>query len=634
MSLSIRFLGEPYPGREIFVPKDQTEVRFGRAAGSEVEFPVDDPGVSREHLALRKVLGGWKFVISAEKPVWTNGRRLLDDEDVPDRIEIVVGAKDGPRLLIENLDQSRTTIGAGPAANEAELLHAETARSGRTLRIVAGLAAAVLIAGGALWWGLTQTGLLVTRTGTDSADAAAVAGTAEASAKEAAEKSAALLARMGELAAAGDTAGRGRDADFRALIDQRRESVYLVSLRAPGNRHMGTGTASVVELPDGTKALATNSHVAEMFLEAQTPGGNLEGFKVVVVQPRPPYKAFEVKRVELHPGYTAWDDYLQALYKEVEKRRSRPPGYIPAYDVALMWVDEQEQLGPALTLASDEELKAVRAGDPIFYVGYPAENLSLYDFDRPQPTAQTGIVTANTTFLSFAGPFEDNQLVQHSAPAIGGASGSPIFNKDGHVIAYLNAGNLDMVRDKEGRPIRVPMSALINFAQRVDLLRELAEGRAEARMTYYRALWDESAKLFRVGPADGMESKAARLGARDKTVPVLVTSQDVTAETRTDALGGRRAVTLELSLEAAGEYYAFAGAADRRNVRLMAAAPDGSEAGTGGRASFFSELQIEAAAPGTYVFTVIDDAEDPAADTSSPGTFVFRVYRMTKPAGG
>jgi hypothetical protein len=43
---------------------------------------------------------------------------------------------------------------------------------------------------------------------------------------------------------------------------------------------------------------------------------------------------------------------------------------------------------------------------------------------------------------------------------------------------------------------------------------------------------------------------------------------------------------------------------------------------------------VEAAAPGTFVFTIVDDAEDPAADASQPGRFVLRVYRMVKPAGG
>ena len=86
-------------------------------------------------------------------------------------------------------------------------------------------------------------------------------------------------------------------------------------------------------------------------------------------------------------------------------------------------------------------------------------------------TSQVGIVTSVRTFFLTAegGP---PQLIEHSLPSAGGASGSPIFDAHGQVIALLSGGN--NIASKDGR---IPNAALVNFAQRVDILRELIDGR-------------------------------------------------------------------------------------------------------------------------------------------------------------
>lgn len=64
--------------------------------------------------------------------------------------------------------------------------------------------------------------------------------------------------------------------------------------------------------------------------------------------------------------------------------------------------------------------------------------------------------------------------MQHNLGATGGASGSPIFNAKGEIVAILNAGNIiGSVSFESGNVVRAPSSVMVNFAQRVDLLRDI-----------------------------------------------------------------------------------------------------------------------------------------------------------------
>jgi len=58
--------------------------------------------------------------------------------------------------------------------------------------------------------------------------------------------------------------------------------------------------------------------------------------------------------------------------------------------------------------------------------------------------------------------------------AAGGSSGSPVFNPKGEVIGILSAGNfVGQVNLETGEKTRAPSAVMINFAQRIDILREI-----------------------------------------------------------------------------------------------------------------------------------------------------------------
>ena len=93
-------------------------------------------------------------------------------------------------------------------------------------------------------------------------------------------------------------------------------------------------------------------------------------------------------------------------------------------------------------------------------------------------------------------------------------SGAPLVGVSGRVVALHNAGNYFFVDDQ-----RISHAALVNRAQRVDLLKELLDGGAEAKLPDALRYWQLIAKDFtpqgvieRAQPAEGVSPK---LIARD-----------------------------------------------------------------------------------------------------------------------
>ena len=96
-----------------------------------------------------------------------------------------------------------------------------------------------------------------------------------------------------------------------------------------------------------------------------------------------------------------------------------------------------------------------------------------------------------TDMFHLPAPVAVRQLVQHDLPSTGGASGSPIVGASGKVVALLNAGNMFFIDGD-----RVPNAALVNFAQRADLIRDMLDGTAEQKLADARNYWRTVAESF------------------------------------------------------------------------------------------------------------------------------------------
>ena len=401
----------------------------------QIMFPPRMRTVGLEHLALERVLGHYRLVLNAEDPVFVNGREALDGEELPDRCVLRLG-ENGPRLVVE-----RTTRTDLPPVERAAASHGHTAApravlaSVRANRKVATTAAVlvVLVAGFLVWstW----------RSDPDDAPT--------------------------------------DEATLRAALEQAAPSVYRVVVRTADGGEYSGATAWVV----APHRLATNAHVARQ-LEQLPAGGRLQ-VRSSEADPR----TYDVVAVTIHPGFEAfealWDGYQPAEGVRAGRlNRIRSAG--AGADVALLDVEPKVALGRPLPLADEATLFALVSGDRVGYVGYPSESLALQGSPVKRPVAhrQLGRITLVTNFFGASGAPASNQLIQHTCPGTGGSSGSPLLDARGHVVGVVSAGNF-----APGMMGRIPTGVGINFAQRVDLLRELLEGHAEERQAERSKEW-------------------------------------------------------------------------------------------------------------------------------------------------
>jgi S1-C subfamily serine protease len=103
-------------------------------------------------------------------------------------------------------------------------------------------------------------------------------------------------------------------------------------------------------------------------------------------------------------------------------------------DVALVEIDHE--LPRQVRLASRAELEKLEPGMSIYTYGFPGP---LARPSAPEATLTAGTIGRLTRLDETHGTFADSLLVQHSAYAGEGTSGSPVFDTSGRVIA-VNTG--------------------------------------------------------------------------------------------------------------------------------------------------------------------------------------------------
>jgi hypothetical protein len=448
MTLKITYKSPPYRDKVLTFDDSVSNIRVGRTTGSEVEFPEDMAAVGHEHFALKREAGTYKFVINPHHRVYVDGKDVLDGQELAAAREVRLGTPDGPRLLLE----PQKAGGSNYVATEPQGASRQTTdivrSSARWTHVLGAVAAVTLLVGGFAYWKLnSEVQPLYTNA--------------------------------------------GHNTDFSAVIAKAQKAVYLVDeVDSSGTSH-GGATAWVVAMPDGSKVFATNAHVGELLAEARR-----NHYRLVVRSPESGHREYAITDANIHPAYAAFNALVADEEKKANSGMIREVDLSPAYDVSLLIPDKQDGLPDGLPLATDKELDALHSGQPIAYVGYPAENLVSFDTRAPTPTSQVGIITSVRNFFltNDNGPA---QLIEDSLPSAGGASGSPIFNANGHVIALLSGGN--NLSSKDGR---IPNAAMVNFAQRVDLLKELLNGTAADKLEDYKKAWAAGVARWSRAPDD------------------------------------------------------------------------------------------------------------------------------------
>ncbi|MFT7617361.1 MAG: hypothetical protein ACI97A_000997 [Planctomycetota bacterium] len=237
----------------------------------------------------------------------------------------------------------------------------------------------------------------------------------------------------------------------------------------------GGGTAWVV----GKGILATNAHVATNFKKLRAEGGGL----VIRTTGDNPQDIL-IDRVKLHPGYERWLQLGQE-FNPFDKSAIDFLSLFPACDVALMYVKAKDvaKLGPPLELAPIETLLAIKRGDRLAFLGFSVEGNTTGTMNRGEASSDDGaLVKAVDFFMEKTHP-TDRHLLTYTLATTGGASGSPVLNREGEVIAVHSAGNYKFIGDQ-----RISQGTT-NAGQRADILRELIDGDAESHLIELEKAW-------------------------------------------------------------------------------------------------------------------------------------------------
>ena len=168
-------------------------------------------------------------------------------------------------------------------------------------------------------------------------------------------------------------------------------------------------------------------------------------------------KRHEVKNIQVHP------DYQSDVSVKEESRNAE-------FDIAILHVDgKTDNFFP---LADQNMLHNLSAGQEIASLGFPMEGLrddGGIDIKKPEAVFKSGTIGKITDFSNkVSGLPDDNKSITHDIPAAGGASGSPIFLKNGSVVAILWG-----VSHFSNNGSRQVSAAQHNQALRIDALKEV-----------------------------------------------------------------------------------------------------------------------------------------------------------------
>jgi hypothetical protein len=474
LMLTIRHRSGPLAGKEEQPTCRQSDrIVFGRDPDAcDVVYPPDTRIVARRHFALVLAPSGdWTIQLFGTPFVAVNGEPADPEEAVCHGAVVELGHRGGPSFEVSvpnettgadlglTLTQEKVE-GAHAAADHAE----RSARRARRLGL-AGVVVALLgmAAGGAYWY------------------------IREQSDRAFQDKLQALNELQARLAA--ETIPRShRDALAKAA--------FLVVQRDSSGRERGVASA----FPISADMLATAGHVA-----AELDDLAKRNIEVVVRSPGigAERKTWKVVWHEVHPAYEPLDEYLtkDPLVMPSTSSASDPSGlrFLSSgngYDVGLFRV-EGPPLTPILELATAEEVLKLSAGDPLAYAGYPQQDIAGAELLvlSANPEVRTGSVTALTDLFSMPTDPPHQQLIHHNMGTTVGTSGSPVISTSGRVVAIHNRSSY--MRLPDGK--QVPSGALINYAQRVDLLKDVVSGEADQKLDAERRYWDEQTKALKRG---------------------------------------------------------------------------------------------------------------------------------------
>lgn len=107
-------------------------------------------------------------------------------------------------------------------------------------------------------------------------------------------------------------------------------------------------------------------------------------------------------------------------------------------DLARLYLATPPAAGSGLTLAGSDAYYNLQVGQEVATMGFPGETMqdNIY---FPLATIKVGNISALRPFKYYM-PYEPKYFIEYSMDLTGGTSGSPVFDKNGDIIAVHNSG--------------------------------------------------------------------------------------------------------------------------------------------------------------------------------------------------
>jgi len=430
-------------------------IGLGRHPLSDVRFDAErDLDVSSRHAAMMRKPEGYILQdLGSRNGTYVNGSRITGDTLLKDGDVIGFGVK-GPAVEFHLLEAYAEPVAPPPPppprSSTAVRIAQEVARQTRQLRNTTKvLFAIMLVAFAAFAWIQIRTARsqhevaqLQHRADSLTIEVARVIGQVQnqiQSVRDALRESQGEVARLrGALNTAGTTGNAAEIARLRAQLDQaearqrgivgaagvdyrnltqrNQDAVALVLVRF-GADDSYSGTAFAV---DSQGTLVTNKHVLV----------GEEGDRVP--------QEIAVK----FSGSKQWF-------------RGRMVGVAPDADIGVLRVDIRG--GTPRVAGIERDMRSLQRGDPVAILGYPL------GFDLPMRGEGMYAVAEPTLTVGTASKVLPG-VVQVDGYGAPGSSGSPIFNREGRVVAVLYGGE----RESNGKIIfAVPVQYVLNYLQQI-----------------------------------------------------------------------------------------------------------------------------------------------------------------------
>ncbi len=434
----------PVEHNEILVGRDETWANF--------VLPKADCLASRRHLLIRRQADGeWEVVRQPDKYTDINGRPVSSRAKLNDEDEIALGnAKDGPKLRFELLQPSpgqleRLRSWISDKTTELQEKIPSTSELVTQLRrhvVLVAVCLAVAVVGGGF-------GLVKLFADIDE------------------------LARITELLAQEEAQAREQPADWRDWAETLHAAAHVVVAKR-GDLEWPVATA----WPVSPTRMITNAHVVDELR-------GREDLKIVV---RSPGRVTEWPIADMipHPAHSVFNAFLRQKADRIGTRTPdggfrhvRLPG---AYDLAILELAPGSNAGPVLRPLLPEEAGNLRVGQRIAFAGYFLRGIEGGEraAEDAVPRVHFGEISARTNFFMRLADGDQGRLIHNTIPITGGTSGGPVIDERGRVIAVISSGTVVNVpkpgaagEQKEAN--RVPSAALVNYAQRADLLHQFLD---------------------------------------------------------------------------------------------------------------------------------------------------------------